>query len=185
MAVTIFVEGKADKRFIEDFILFHFGNDKRKEVLFIDVEGKDKIHLSKNEFIKNTDQEGINLLIFDADKNFSERVIELKKQKQNLNIEFNLFLFPNDKESGDLETLLLNLTVAEHQGIFECFKPFNDCLLNKNSTYNVPSLKTQIYSYLDFQNLEPKENNRNYLSNSWNLDNQYANSLLEFFKKYI
>jgi hypothetical protein len=157
MVVTIFVEGKADKRFIEDFITFKFGSEKLKEISFKNVEGKDSIHLAKSDFIKNTDQEGINLLIFDADLDYSERIKEIEKQKQDLGIEFELFLFPNDKDNGDLETLLLNLTVKEHQGIFECFKPFNDCLLSKNPDYNVPDLKTQVFSYLSFQKLESKE----------------------------
>lgn len=185
MAVTIFVEGKADQRFIEDFVSFHFGNEKLEIISFVDVKGKDRLHIVKNNFVINTDQEGINLLLFDADGNFKDRVEELEKQKQNLEIDFELFLFPNDKDNGDLETLLLNLTAEKHLGIFECFSPFNDCLLNKNSAYNVPSLKTQIYSYLSFQNLEPQEKDRNYLLDCWNLKNEYAIPLTDFLKKYI
>lgn len=185
MVVTIFVEGKADKRFIEDFVSFHFGKEKLEILSFIDVKGKDSIHLVSNEFIKNSDQDGTNLLIFDADSDYSERVKELKKQKQELGIDFELFLFPNNKDNGDLETLLLNLTIQKHQGIFECFKPFNDCLLVKNPNYNVPSLKTQIYSYLDFQRLEPKENDRNYNIDCWDLNNEYAKPLFDFLEKYL
>lgn len=182
MGVTIFVEGKADKRFIEDFIIHHFSEDTFKKIKFIDVKGKDSIHLVSNEFIKNSDQEGTNLLIFDADSDYSERVKVLQKQKLELKIDFKLFLFPNNKDNGDLEELLLNLTIEKHKGIFECFKPFNDCLLVKNPNYNVPSLKTQIYSYLDFQRLEPKENDRNYNIDCWDLNNEYAKPLLNFLK---
>ena len=185
MAVSIFVEGKADKRFLEDFIAHHFSDEIFKNLKFIDVKGKDSIHLVSNEFEKNTDQNGINLLIFDADTNYSLRKKELEEQKAELNIEFELFLFPNNKDNGDLEELLLNLTVEEHHGIFECFKPFNECLKSKNSTYNVPSLKTRVYSYSDFQNQEPKENNRNYLLDCWNLDEEYATPLIEFLRKYL
>ncbi len=149
------------------------------------MKGKDKIHLSKNEFIKNTDQEGINLLIFDADSDYKKRVKALEKQKQDLGIDFELFLFPNNNNNGDLEKLLLSLTVEKHQGIFECFKPFNDCLKAKDETYNVPDLKTQVYSYLSFQNLEPQEKDRNYLLDCWNLDFEYATPLFEFLKKHI
>lgn len=84
-----------------------------------------------------------------------------------------------------METLLLNLTIEKHQGIFECFKPFNDCLKSKYATYNVPSLKTQVYSYLSFQNIEPQERDRNYLLDCWNLKNEYVNPLIEFLKKFI
>lgn len=180
-----FYRGKADTRFIEDFIKFHFTQEELDKISFVNVKGKDSIHLVKSNFIKNTDQEGINLLIFDADLDYSGRVEELEKQKQDLGIQFELFLFPNNEDKGDLETLLLNLTVKEHQGIFECFKPFNDCLLGKNPDYNVPDLKTQVFSYLSFQKLESKEDKRNYINGSWDLNNEYANSLLEFLKKYI
>lgn len=74
MAVTIFVEGKADKRFLEDFITCYFGIEKLKVISFKNVEGKDTIHLAKNEFIKNTNQEGTNLLIFGADLDFEARL---------------------------------------------------------------------------------------------------------------
>lgn len=185
MTITIFVEGKADKRFIEDFVSKHFGKEKLDILSFVDVKGKDSIHLVSNEFIKNTDQKGINLLIFDADSDFAKRKEELEKQRAYLNIEFELFLFPNNNDNGDLEVLLLNLTVEKHQGIFECFKPFNDCLKSKDNNYNVPSLKTQVYSYLDFQNKEPKENDRDYFLDCWNLENDYANPLLYFLTEYL
>jgi len=181
--VTIFIEGKADQRFLEDFITFHFDSETLNKISFIDVKGKDSIHLVRNEFQKNTDQEGVNLLIFDADADFDTRILELEKKKLDLGINFETFLFPNNQNNGDLEVLLLNLTTENHKGIFECFKPFNDCLLAKDSTYNVPSLKTQVYSYLDFQNLEPKENNRNYLHNCWNLEHEFVIPLLKFIKK--
>ena len=41
MAVTIFVEGVADKRFLEDFIEFHFDSDKVNIASFVIVNGKD------------------------------------------------------------------------------------------------------------------------------------------------
>ena len=79
----------------------------------------------------------------------------------------------------------MNLTVEKHNGIFECFKPFNDCLLKKNSSYNVPDLKTQVYSYLSFQNLEPQEKDRNYLLDCWDLNNKFGKPLLDFLIKYL
>ena len=40
MAVTIFIEGKADKRFLEDFIKFHFSQNQFDAVSFVIVGGK-------------------------------------------------------------------------------------------------------------------------------------------------
>lgn len=180
--VVLFGEGKADERFLEDFVKYHFAIEKIK---YVNVKGKDSIHLVRNEFEKNTDQGGVNLLIFDADSNFHAALDNVNTQKVACEIEFETFLFPNNADTGALEELLLQLTVPEHQGIFECFVPFNACLSDKNQHYNVPDLKTRIYSYLAFQNFEPKDPARNYLVDCWNLDAPYAQPLKDFLTKYL
>lgn len=180
--IRFFGEGKADKRFLEDFVKHHFGIE---EIDYVDVKGKDSIHLSKNKFEMNTDQGGINLLIFDADNDFQAALDNVNKQKAMCGIAFETFLFPNDEATGALEDLLLQMTVPEHQGIFDCFKPFNQCLLGHNSDYNVPDLKIQIYSYLTFQYLVGKDPVRDYSLSCWNLDADYAQPLKTFLAKYL
>lgn len=185
MLVKIFVEGKADMRFLEDFINYHFGNGSISSDDFINVKGKDSLHLVKNQFIQNTDQGGINLLIFDTDSDIEQRRKDLENEKGALGIEFELFLFPNNSDIGELEDLLINLTVPKHHGIFECFTPFNACLKGKDDNYNVPDLKTQIFSYLSFQKLEAKEPDRNYLLDCWNLNDESSLPLKTFLANYF
>jgi len=180
--VVIFGEGKADERFLEDFVKHHFGIEKIK---YVNVKGKDSIHLVRNEFEKNTDQGGVNLLIFDADSDFQGALDNVNKQKADCAIEFETFLFPNNKDTGALEELLLELTVPEHQGIFECFDPFDACLRAHNENYSVPDLKTRIYSYVAFQNFDPKDPTRDYLLDCWNLNAVYAQPLKDFLGKYL
>ena len=180
--IVFFGEGKADGKFLEDFIKHHFNIDK---ITYIDIRGKDSIHLSKKFFMQNTDQNGINLLLFDADSDYQAALENVNKQKTESGIEFDTFLFPNNSDTGAVENLLLELTVPEHQGIFECFEPFNTCLLTHNQNYVVPDLKIKIYSYVAFQNLNSKEHERNYLLDCWNLDAPYAQPLVDFLKQYI
>lgn len=180
--VVLFGEGIADEKFLKDFIKSQFGIE---EIKYINVKGKDSIHLVKNEFEKNTDQGGVNLLIFDADSNYANARDNIIRQREEVGVEFEIFLFPDNNGVGALEDLLLKLTVPEHSGIFECFTPFNFCLKSKNPHYNVPDLKTQIYSYLSFQKLEANEGKRDYTQSCWNLSNLDAKPLRDFLSEYL
>jgi len=180
--IVFFGEGKADERFLQDFVKHKFGIEN---ITYKNVNGKDSIHLVKNEFEINTDQGGVNLLIFDADSDVQAALKNINDQKAALGIEFETFLFPNNAGTGALEELLIQLTVPEHQGIFDCFQPFNTCLSGKNPDYHVPDLKTQIFSYLSFQKLESKEEKRNYILPCWNLDAEYTKPLVDFLRPYL
>ncbi|MCW4468511.1 hypothetical protein OGH69_06020 [Flavobacterium sp. MFBS3-15] len=180
--VVLFGEGKADGKFLKDYVKYHFGIE---DIEYVDVKGKDSIHLGKNYFLQNTDQGGINLLIFDADSDFQAAMNNINEQKDKTGIEFEVFLFPNNSDTGALEELLKRMTIEEHQGIFECFDVLDKCLTSKNNNYEVPDLKIQIYSYLSFQKLEAKEPVRDYTLSCWNLDAEYGNPLKEFLKNYL
>ncbi len=180
--VVLFGEGKADGKFLKDYIKHHF---KIEEIKYIDVKGKDSIHLAENFFKQNSDQGGVNLLIFDADSDFQAALNNIKQQKDKAGIEFEVFLFPNNSETGALEELLKSMTVEKHHGIFECFEVLDKCLTGKNNDYHVPDLKIQIYSYLSFQKLEAKEPERDYTLDCWNLDAEYGNPLKEFLKAFL
>ena len=180
--IRFFGEGKADKRFLEDFVKHHFGISK---IDYINVNGKDSIELVAPQFKINTEQGGVNLLIFDSDSDYQQALDNVNKQKDDCGIQFETFLFPNNADTGALEKLLLQMTVPEHQGIFDCFKPFNECLLGHNPGYNVPDLKIQIYSYLTFQSLEGKDPVRDYTLPCWNLDAEYAQPLKAFIGKHL
>lgn len=102
----IIVEGDADKKFIEDY--FHH--------LFHTVAPKNSIYAAggykslANEIIlqqmrMNTNQGGVNLVIFDADNDYKARWDELSSLKDRHEVEFELFLLPNNKDKGALEDM--------------------------------------------------------------------------------
>ncbi len=204
MAIKIFVEGIADIKFLKDYISYLY-NIKLTDEDLIDSKGWTKIESqnSEGEAIRNTmqhnsDNDGTNLLIFDADENYQERYDKISEWKEKLNLEFDIFLWPNDSETGDLEVTLENIINKNNAPIFDCWSNYEDCLTSKTITgrekpLTVPARKTKIYGYLEAllgesksQKKLIKELNRDYKKTEfWNLDSEYLNPLKEFLDKYF
>ena len=71
----------------------------------------------------NTIQGGTNLILFDADTvlnsgGFDKRKAELEQKLKDLDINAKLFLFPNNKDDGDFESLLEELVQKNTHQIF-------------------------------------------------------------------
>ncbi|MFA7381694.1 MAG: DUF3226 domain-containing protein [Bacteroidia bacterium] len=190
MSCKFFVEGTADKKFLSDYIQFVFQKDISEQIVF--VNGKDSLHLVKNQFEINSIKGGINLVIFDADSNYEQSLKTIREKVSELNIELqDIFLFPNNSSKGSLEDLLLKITPSEHNDFFDCFNNYENCLKGHKKFYN-PALKTKVYAYVDTLNLArkpddlAKENKRNYADPYyWDLNSEYLNSLKVFLAKYL
>lgn len=182
----LFVEGKSDKKFFKDYLKYLTGNKNIEDMDIINLGGWTNIPKASNKFQENSDSGGINLLIIDANYNISKREEDVKKLKDKHNLEFDLFLLPNNEDSGNLETLLCKIINKEHKKIFGCFDKYQKCLKNSNSNYTIPDLKSKIYAFLEA--LLPKKKNdmikvtkRDYTNkNHWNLDSLHLNSLKKF-----
>ena len=99
--VVIFVEGIADIKFIKDFVKHHFKIELVKEDI-IDSGGwtniksqKENGEMIRNKMTSNTDNGGINLVIFDADSDYTARKKEITEWGTNNGLIFDLFLFPS------------------------------------------------------------------------------------------
>jgi hypothetical protein len=140
----------------------------------------------------NSDQGGINLVIFDADEDIEARRAELLAIKKKFDVEFELFLIPNNKEAGALEDLLESIINPNNQSIFECWKHYEQELVTLDipdrtpPPLTTPAKKTKIYGYLEAllfknQNEQIKEKKRNYENAlHWNLDAEYLEPLKKF-----
>lgn len=182
--VRLFVEGKADKKFIQDYITFLLeGNPNNLDINRIG--GWSEIPKAEQKFKEHSDAGGINLLIIDADDNPSRRRSQVLAYKNNLGIEFELFLIPNNQDGGNLESLLCQISNPDHQMIFDCFDEYQDCL-RKNPDYHLPNLKSKIYAYLETllptnQHEKIQVAKRDYRNTDhWNLGNPYLIPLREF-----
>ena len=108
---TIFVEGVADERFIWQLAEHLFG-DISERINIIRTDGCSNLMSPKkqtayiNQMKRTSADNGVNLVIFDADDDFSKKKDELVKWKEQNNVDFQLFLFPDNSSSGELEDLL-------------------------------------------------------------------------------
>ncbi|MCQ2941309.1 hypothetical protein JT057_01475 [Helicobacter pylori] len=154
--ILIFVEGPSDKVFLEVYLYF-LEDIPIKNFKVKDVTGKD--NLSKR--LLEIEQYDKTLIIFDADKDYESNKKEILtvvlKTKQTISEE-QIFLFPNNQDNGDLETLLLE--IAEHKEIIQCFKRYLKCIECKcigikehhGPIKNIR--KNMLYAYLEVFGLE-------------------------------
>lgn len=191
--ILIFAEGKADIKFLKDYISEVY-KIQVNEKSFIRTGGYTALFKPDNiiQMQRNENEGGKNLVIFDTDDDFESRVEYLTKGKCEYEIDFDLFLFPNNADSGNLETLLLKIVNYEnHDFYFHCFDNFISCLSKgispeKIKEFEVPDLKAKVFTYLSFFKQDAKEEKRNYQNSIfWNLHHEATKPLKSFLDKYI
>lgn len=212
----ILVEGIADLVFIKDFVEIHNDyfytssqkiNENTKEIT-INHENENSIKIfvlgskealdDKNKSMlvsSDINKENYNntILILDADENFKNSKILANKYLVSLGLT-NAYLFPNDGEVGDLETILENIQVDEN--IANCWSKFETCINERGAGYTIPAKKSKIHTYLEVLNPNTstgkancKERNRNYKDKTiWKLadnKNPYISNLKDFLDKFL
>ena len=202
----IIVEGDADKKFFRDYYHHLFGEGAPENSIIQPGKNGDTGGLGKlkseetlQALRQNTDQGGVNLVIFDADENPAERRAELLAIKEAYGVEFELFLLPNDKDAGALEDLLENIINPDNQPVMNCWQTYEGELSKVRiptktpPTLTIPAKKTKIYAYLETllgksrsQKELIKDRNRNYENTQhWNMETKYLESLKIFIKNKI
>ncbi len=211
----IFVEGDADIKFLHDYIEVLFDvtleaqkNSKgkiTKSEYFTKTDGWTKLNGKGGETFhekmkNNTSNNIVNLVIFDADDQtnnggFSVRKKEIEKWKTKYGLNFELFLFPNNQEDGELENLLENIINPQNAPVFDCWQKFEDCLPTKKTcTKNpltIPAKKSKIYAYMEVllgetEKDKAKDPNRNFKKTEhWNLTTSAIEPLKNFLHSHI
>ncbi|MCT4613471.1 MAG: hypothetical protein N4A49_01195 [Marinifilaceae bacterium] len=204
MAIKIFVEGIADQKFLKDFVEYKYKTDINQEDIIatggwtkFTSEGKDG-EVIRNKMTQNSDNEGTNLLIFDADDDFNDRKGELEDWRNKWGLDFEIYLWPNNSGNGDLEVLLENIINRKNQPVFDCWNQYEKCLQSETIEgcevpLTTPARKTKIYGYLEVllgdsknQKEKIKERNRDYKkADFWDLDSEYLNVLSDFLDSYF
>jgi hypothetical protein len=203
--IKFFVEGDADVKFLKDYIShIASGLEISKETIIntggwtnIDSQ-KEKGENIQNQMKQNIDNGGINLVIFDADKDFENRKQEIENWKSQYGLAFELFLLPNNQNAGALENLLEKIIIDNNQPIFDCWNGFENCLQDRASKIigkklTVPAKKTKIYAYLEVllgetrkEKEKIKDPKRDYKNKEhWNLDSKFLVPLKDFLMKNI
>ncbi|RKV17459.1 hypothetical protein DD749_05685 [Helicobacter pylori] len=149
--ILIFVEGPSDKVFLEVYLYF-LEDIPIKNFKVKDVTGKD--NLSKR--LLEIEKYDKTLIIFDADKDYESNKKEIlkvvSKTKQTISEE-QIFLFPNNQDDGDLETLLSE--IANYKEFINCFESYLDCIKKKEHYKPIKNIrKSMWYAYLEVLGLE-------------------------------
>lgn len=202
--IRIFCEGKSDQRFLRDFIEINYNiriNDD-------ELKGNRYIHNLggwtnlKNVRTKITEElsDYTSLIFLDAD---DERVGEKAGFKATRNLvddlmkqwkwtKYDTYIFPNNKDDGEVEDFFQNIINKDNNGIFDCWDDLEGCILNKNENYLLPAKKTKIYLYHEVllsDREKCKDANRDFKDKDlWDLNystNHYLLNLKNFLDKYL
>lgn len=207
----ILVEGKADATFLRDYLTYLFKLETIKQLkksielqndeIFIEIliaEGYSAILNLKSRiedyfFVK----EYKILVIQDADNpkkqdgGVTNRNVYLNKVKEELKINFDFFLFPNNKDDGDLENLLLKIVNRE---LFiktkDCYLKWIECSKEYSPEEHIKELfdnKHIVYNYFrTFYGMDnAKEEKRRYTDEFWQFSNKNLEPLKTFFEEII
>lgn len=217
--IKIFCEGITDQVFIADCLESFYeysshrkgrtknGHEKidlviNENIEVIEVGGCDKLsdqlYLSMLE--DNTSNGGQNIVIFDADdfirgngnKGFKACKQKLEFLKKKKKVEFDYYIWPNNKDEGMIEDLLRKLICKDKEPIYDCIESHQDCLsklIYEGVEIKKAELKDKVGFYLYTVNLDSKASKRNYKNNLfWDLNHEKIedlNSFKEFMDKLL
>ena len=142
--VYFIVEGQTDKAFIKNIL-----QKENKDFKFLGIKGDGSV-LKEIKLLNAKDlSENKYFAIVDADKSFEARNTEMTILTKDNNVEF--YIFPNHKDNGDLETLLLSKINSENQ-ILKCFDAYKQCVEKDIDN------KAKLYAYTTLElNKKPEE----------------------------
>lgn len=180
----IFIEAKDKKtseyHFLEAIIKLFFPG---KEVDFICMNGIGNLfnetNLNQMNLAKESDEQVV--VLADADtiakgQGYAKRKAEIENGMAAHAVSFPYFLYPNNQDDGDVETLMESAARRDlHTVFFDCFEDYEKCVSGTkdesgNPIYNVPDLKSKLNTYMRAQKLPRKYRDR-FGSGDWLFDN--------------
>lgn len=159
------------------------------------VNGKDNLHNAANKFISYSEDGDVNLIIFDADSpenngGYNERKQTLTEELQSYGIKADIFLFPNNKDDGDFESLLESLMrIDKHKTFVDCYSDYEKCLGHE---YVAPNRKGKLFTYISAMPMSKTK--RGKLGSGewrfedeeyWDLSNEYLQPLISFLERHL
>lgn len=150
--VYILVEGKDDVHFIRYLLSTKLAIDS--DLYTIEWNGSHGIASAKLLFLEeHLDRYSKIIIINDADSDLDARRDEITHALKSKDLAGEIFLFPNNKDTGELEDLLCDCIPVDKSFIATCFSGFQKCLAGNSRTTlaNIPAVKSKIYTYVDVQ----------------------------------
>lgn len=155
--MLIVVEGKSDEEFLRQYMLYK-KIDISFKIIQNDSNGLNNATITK---IKKGLDDGKKVyIIFDADKSYDKTLKRIKKKLKKQLVDsadtIGVFLFPNNKDSGELETLLID--IAKQPQFVECFDNYVECVKSKDidniNVVNNINKKSKMFAYREVIGLE-------------------------------
>lgn len=121
---------------------------------------------------------------------YENRLKYLNDLKESVEIDFESFLFPNNSDDGDLETLLLSIARQEkYEPYHECYSTYSNGVRNFSKEIHAEELlerKNLVFNYCQVYHglTKSKEINRLYELDYWDFNHVSANPLKDFLKGY-
>jgi len=161
-----------------------FENRKKRNLKIINLKGQDNLLFTLQEIIKPIENEISKLgIIIDADKNFQDSKDEIEKSISSSSInaqKTSYFLTPNNKDLGNLETLLLSSLDKANIPQLQCFEAYKRCLTESIADIEKRAIdKHEVEAYIKFSQ---KPRNRNQAQFSF-IDNAGDTNLWDLSKK--
>ncbi len=208
--VKIFIEAESlnvpESKFL-DAILKHIGITPDKYELMPTGGYKnlmDSVKASNVELLQaNTDAGGTNLVVFDADTvenngGFEKRKTELLARRDELDLNFDLFLWPDNSRDGDVEVLMEDIARKDlYPELFDCYSKYEHCISQRKNEdgktyYHLPNRKNKLHTY--FTTLPISQTKRDKAGKGawlwddtriWNLDADSIRPIKEFLLKHL
>lgn len=188
---TIIVEGIADKKFISDYLKFLKINFEEDIFFLIEGDVTSKKSRIENKLKKKDINKTFFIIDFDNDKIKYEKTIEsilkgLKFSNINNFLSNNIFFFPDDKKTGNLENLLGDILV--YPKFNDCFNEYEECVkkIKGFPQDRLPDSKSKIFAYDHTTGGVGKDGKRDYLDKSrYNLSHSSLNKLKKFLENNI
>lgn len=166
----IFIEAESratpEYNFLKAIIELHF---PAKNVDFICIGGISNLfnETNINQINESLIMEDRVLILIDADTaakgfGFSKRKADIDNNLQLRNLEIPYFIYPNNNNDGDVETLMESAARRDlHKVFFDCFEDYEKCVSGVKDKfgqplYNTPNLKGKLHTYMNAQKLSNK-----------------------------
>jgi len=182
-----------DKYHFDDFVaprgrtnlkVVTFENKKHPKLQIINLKGQDNLEYTLKTILKPREAIISKIgIIIDADQNFQQSKDEVKKTILSSTIDtkkISYFLTPNNRDLGNLETLLLSSLDKEKTPQLQCFKEYKKCLTKSISDIKKRAIdKHEVEAYIKFSQ---KPRNRNQAQFSF-FDNSGDTGLWDLSRK--
>lgn len=195
--MLVIVEGHTDKDFIDLYCKYLEVEIKSEQIC---CTGGNKYSKKDNEQdgIKNVKEKICKalsmderiLVILDADDDMQKSLENIHTQLDLLDAGLKghceIFLMPNNKDAGNLETLLEH--IAKEKCILKCFDNYTSCIVglqSKNPNIKLPNKKAKVFAYLSSFGFKNGDKNFKMDDNILNLQSPYLDNLKDFLTKGI